>query len=123
MSACWSVAQKTIVLPGSDGSICFASSLADDAVEALGDDPRVELLDLDVDLVVEERELDRVGGGLVDLDLLAHLPDDPVLCEGRDDANRRLVVDQPAVDHGLPVAVLEDGLRRRSRPCAAPGWR
>ena len=39
------------------------------------------------------------------------------------DPNRRLVVDQVAVDHGLAIGICEDRIAEDIARCAAPAWR
>ena len=79
----------------------------DGAVEALGDDGAVEGGDVELELVGQERELE-VAAGMEDGDLGALLELDAVAGELGGDADRRLVIDQPAVDDRLAVAVDED---------------
>ncbi len=123
MSACASVAQKIERLLFAERVQLLGQLRADDAVEVLVDDALVEALDLEVEFVVELGGLDFAGGEVERLDLLALGEVDAVAAEQRLVADRRLVVDQPVVDHGFAVRVGVDRLaedlggvaRRRGR--------
>ncbi|MNZ30844.1 hypothetical protein D3C78_481300 [compost metagenome] len=80
---------------------------ADDLVEAGGDDPAVEGLDLEVEFVLQLGHVHLSGRGVDDADALAAGEMDAVLAEHGLVADRRLMVDQPIVSHRLAVAVGE----------------
>ena len=95
-------------LAGKRGVDVLRQLLGDDPVELRRDDLLVELLDLEADLVGRMGEIDLAGPGVQQLELLVLLELDARPRQRRLDADRRLVVDEVAVDHRLAVGVGED---------------
>ena len=87
----------------------LCQDLTHDAVEGFGDDLAVEVLDVQLDLVGGGEEVELVGACVVDLHLFYYPPDDAGGGERGIDLQRRLVIDEKAVDDGLAIAVGEDG--------------
>ena len=89
-------------------------------IEGLCDHFAVEALYLDLDLVRSSEKLDLAALRLVDGDFLSSLPDNAALRELCRDLHRGLMVDQVAIDHGLPIAVGVDG-RAKDLSCVECG--
>ena len=111
ISAWASLTAKISVLPGRFGSIWRASSSATVRLKGDGDDLLVEILNLELDFV-RQRERDRSSPVAVSISSTSSpfLKLIPALRQGRRDLERRIMVDQIAVDHGFAVGVGEDGV-------------
>ena len=83
----------------------------DDAVEIFRQHPLVELVDFDLNFVGSGFRIDLTGEWQERLNRVAFLPGDSVFAERGDDADRRFVIDQPAVDDRPAIAV---GVDRRA---------
>ena len=93
--------------------------LGHDPVEVDRHDLLIEGIDLEVDLVRNMGQVDLAGSGIEQLDLLALAEMNPGLREGGGDLDRRLMVDQVAVDDRLAVGVgvnrIAEDLHRMQR--------
>ena len=78
---------------------------ADDAVERLGNDLAVEVLDLDGDLIGGGVEFDLGNVAFVNLDFITRVPDDALLGKLGLDLEGWFVIYQKPVDDGFAVAV------------------
>src|SRR5262245_50165244 len=86
----------------------LGEDVANNAVERFGDDFTVKVFDVDPDLVGSGEKLDLVAACMVNLDLLACPPDDPVGRKFSIDLNRRLVVNEITVNYRFSVTVGVD---------------
>lgn len=96
-------------LAGLCGVDLASDHLAHDAVVALGDDLAVKVIELDVHLVGQGRVVFGRGRTVVDGHALADAEVNPARRELRVDGVGHVVVDEPPVEHGVLVAVLEHG--------------
>ena len=80
----------------------------DHPVKLGGDHPAVELLDINANFVGGMHQVDLPGRGVVVGDIFPRLPDNAVLRQGGNNTGGRLMVNQPAVNHRLWVAVGKD---------------
>ncbi len=82
--------------------------LRDHTVELLRDDAAVEGVHLERHVVGSDRQVDVLGERVEERQVLALLEHDAGLGKRRLDPDRGLLVDQPAVHHGLAEAIGED---------------
>src|SRR4051812_15306268 len=82
--------------------------LADNASEGFGDDPSVEAVNLEAEIIRRGREVYGAGDWVQQRQRIARLEVDAVAGQLGLDANWRLLVHKPAVDHRFAQAVRED---------------